>query len=270
MTLLAPSLSALKEMVKICVDYAIEYKILFNAAKSKLIIFKCNKKFVSDPKIAINNDIVNVVNKVEHLGHILNENINNTETSKCIGDFNRQCNLFLAKYKYATSNLRNILFHKYCSNFYGTQILPIYDRSIDEICKAWRVAIRRVWRIPWRTHSRLLPHLAGVMDPKLWFEKRATKFARSALNHNNVNVKNILHMGSRGAYSIFGGNVRHLESKFNFESKNIDKIWQDNQNSEDARIAHQIIELCSMRDNNAETQFSRHECDIMINSLCTD
>ncbi len=30
--------------------------------------------------------------------------------------------------------------------------------------------------VPWRTHNNMLPHLAGMIDPELWFAKRCIKF----------------------------------------------------------------------------------------------
>ncbi len=32
--------------------------------------------------------------------------------------------------------------------------------------------MRRVWWVPWRTHNNMLPYLAGMIDPELWFTKR--------------------------------------------------------------------------------------------------
>ena len=42
LTLLWPSISGLKEMLKICEDYASDYNIIFNAKKSKLMHFGRN------------------------------------------------------------------------------------------------------------------------------------------------------------------------------------------------------------------------------------
>ena len=50
-----------------------------------------------------------------------------SEIAKCISDFNRQCNMFFAEFKYGNSSIRNYLFHRYCNNFYGVQMLPIFD-----------------------------------------------------------------------------------------------------------------------------------------------
>ena len=67
------------------------------------------------------------IDTVVHLGHVLTENVYEFNISKCIEDFNRQCNMFLADFKHVNSQVRNNLFQKYCTSFYGTQILPLFD-----------------------------------------------------------------------------------------------------------------------------------------------
>ena len=175
-------------MIAICCAYAQEFDIKFNAKKSQLIIFRSNTHIVPNPMIKLNGDDVKVVNSIIHLGHILHDKIYRYDASKCVGDFNRQCNLFLANFKFATSQVRNHLFHKYCTSFYGSQILPIYDDTFQDLFRAWRKAVRMVWRVPWRTHSNMLPHLANVIAPELWFAKRAINFARLALFGTNYAV----------------------------------------------------------------------------------
>ena len=79
------------------------------------------------------------------------------------------------------SQVRNNLFQKYCTSFYGTQILPpLLDVNIQSLYTAWRIAIRRVWRIPWTTHNEMLAHIAGVIDPEYWFAKRCIRFIKMA------------------------------------------------------------------------------------------
>ncbi len=58
-----------------------------------------------------------------------------------------------------------------------------------------------------------MPHLAGVMDPELWFSKRCIKFIKMALNSDNIIVRTIPNVGLNGTHSIMGGNCRHLRSK---------------------------------------------------------
>ena len=75
LTILCPSVGALKEMIAICCAYAQEFDIKFNAKKSQLIIFRSNTHIVPNPMIKLNGDDVKVVNSIIHLGHILHEEI---------------------------------------------------------------------------------------------------------------------------------------------------------------------------------------------------
>ncbi len=94
--------------------------------KSLLIIYKCTKSQPSDPCIVINNVRVPRVDEVILLGHYMCEDIYTFNASKCVSDFNRQINMFFANFKHANSYIRNVLFHKHCTAFYGSQVLPMF------------------------------------------------------------------------------------------------------------------------------------------------
>ncbi len=146
--LLTPIVNALNSLVNICKNYAAKYDVMFNAKKSLLIIYRCTRRKPRDPNIYINNVKLPHVNEVIHLSHNLSEDIFKCNASKCVADFNRQCKMYFANFKYANSNISNVLFHKYCIAFYGSQVLPTFNSCKEEIYIARRVAIRRVWRVP--------------------------------------------------------------------------------------------------------------------------
>ena len=75
---------------------------------------------------------------------------------------------------------------------------------MDDVYKAWRIAVRKVWRVPWTTHCDLLPHLAGVMPPELNFEKNAISVIKLLYKSENPVVKVVTGMGIHGYYSILG------------------------------------------------------------------
>ncbi len=143
--------------------------------KTLLMIYKCTKNCPPDPALIINDVQVPRVYEVIHLGHKLSDGIYKFSYTKCVEDFNRQSNIFLANFKHANSNIRNVVFQNYCTSFYDSQILPLFGNCMEDIYTAWRIAMRRVWRVPWRTHNNMLPHLDGMIDPELWFAKRCIK-----------------------------------------------------------------------------------------------
>ena len=69
------------------------------------------------PKITINGVELKPVHRIIHLGHVIHDDIFKSDASKCISDFNTQCNIFFADYKKSSSFIRNHLFLKYCTSF---------------------------------------------------------------------------------------------------------------------------------------------------------
>ena len=71
-TLIAPSLQSLKQMIKICEEYAKEFDIQFNPSKSKLMCF--NNKDSKEFTISINNHVIDRVDNFFHLGKYISSN----------------------------------------------------------------------------------------------------------------------------------------------------------------------------------------------------
>ena len=269
--LLAPSVYALRKMLDISLNYAAKFDVKFND-KSQLIIFKPKPDDTPNPSVYINEVELQAVECLTHLGHDVNDNIFKCDASKCIKDFNIQTNLFLADFKNANSFIRNYLFFKYCTAFYGSQFLPIYDnRVMNPLFVAWRMAVRRVWRVPWTTHNVLLPHIAGVMPPELSFAKRSIKFINKLLISDNLTVKTITGMAINSNKSFIGSSYKHLLAKYDMNIKKVENIWNEVYLSqmEEIRISEQIKELCNMRDSYRPYLLSKVQIRELISFICT-
>ena len=107
--LLFPSVYALETMLNICLNYAARFDGVFND-KSQLIVFKAKIKCVPTPDIYINGTKLNAVNSINHLGHIIHDNIFIQDESKCVKDFYIQFNSFMSDFQYLGSWIRNKLF----------------------------------------------------------------------------------------------------------------------------------------------------------------
>ena len=270
--LLTPSVQGLRIMADICEKYADKYNIMFNGKKSELIIYRCSQSRPPDPGIFINDVRVPRKEKVTHLGHDLYENVFQFGAAKCIKDFNSQCNSFFCDFKNASSHMRNELFSKYCMSFYGSQILPLFNTCMESVYTAWRVAMRKVWRLPWLTHCNLLPHISGNIGIELWFAKRCIKFLEMAYNSDNAVVRTIARMSDYGTYSIMGGNRRYLQCHYDMNVHNIYKHWKCLCENEDniIRISSQVKELCEWRDSCAiDSPLNQGDCKYIIDFLCT-
>ncbi len=125
--------------------------------------------------------------------------------------------MLFANFKNANSYIRNVLFHKYCTAFYGIQVLPMFGDCMQELYTAWRIAVSRVWRVTWSKYCVLLPHLAQCIDIELWFSRRCIRFLNIEMKSDSVVIRTIINMGIEGFYSVMGRNLRLMQSKFKMD-----------------------------------------------------
>ena len=74
--LLCPTKEGLRNMIKICENYAIEHDLLFNGSKSKLLV--CGTTTNILPKFFVNEKEVPVCNTAMHLGNVISNNVHDT------------------------------------------------------------------------------------------------------------------------------------------------------------------------------------------------
>ena len=120
--LMCPTESGMRKMLKICESYASDHDLIFNGAKSKLLIFNSQKTYESDPRLELNGELIPNVKSAVHLGNYLHV-INNHECiEEGIKKFNSQANMFLSRFKSCSPSVRCKLFQQYCMSLYGCQI----------------------------------------------------------------------------------------------------------------------------------------------------
>jgi len=78
--LLAPTVRAMRALLDICNDFASEYDVVFNAAKSKCLIMKPSRgrnvvlESLPSTPFCIGGKVIEFVDSWPHLGHVLNVN----------------------------------------------------------------------------------------------------------------------------------------------------------------------------------------------------
>ena len=73
LTLLAPTVHSLRQMLSICADYALEFKVLFNPTKSKLIVCSPTGATIKSSEIKFMGGTIDAASYDTHLGnYILN------------------------------------------------------------------------------------------------------------------------------------------------------------------------------------------------------
>ena len=271
--LLSPNVQGLKDMLKECEMYACCHNIKFNVQKSQIIVFPCKAQSNIHPSLTISNELIPVVTKVKHLGHILCNNGGYLDESYIAGCFNRTVNMLLANFGSISSDILKKLFTHYCTNFYGVALCNVRSKGFNNLHILWRKAVKRILRLPFRTHNVLLPCILGKPDFDTAILIRIVKFYISMLYSSNDIVKCLAHRCQQQTVSNMGKNISLCYHKYGMSEFSVDSLSQllnitctDNNIEYTAALCNELIIL---RDRQLDSILIYQEYNDILNYLCT-
>ena len=278
--LLSASFNGLKRLIKICEDYAAEYKIKFNGKKSNLIIFS---QYDHDhfPDVEVCGEKVEKVSDLKYLGLIFSGDPGDNFQSSLAKDFNCKFNIFMSDFNKVTSKLKNELFNTYCCSFYGSKLCKF--QNLNHIDIQWKKAIRRIWKLPSRARSALLPHVSNSLPPSICFIKCFVKFYLKNMESNNSIVKYVFQSALSNDTRL-GNNMRYILYKHNltvnyFKDGNTDfstmwnvilSKWNRSYDEYSKRTGEHILELVCRRDSLEPWILTKGEIQEVINLISTN
>jgi len=133
--LMAPSIRAMRQMLKLCEQYAKDFDVLFNANKSKCIISHPHSKhIVHSNTTAISFYIcgkkIDVVDKWPHLGHIVSKDGDDrSDILNRRGSFIGQANNVICWFGKLDCRVKTKLLKAYCSSFYGSELWDFFTTN---------------------------------------------------------------------------------------------------------------------------------------------
>ena len=267
LTLVCPTLSGLKKMVKICEDYAAEYYVKFNGAKSKLLVFSGLGCKPTHCNITVCNETIAATDNAIHLGHHLSTKCRDSVVNSAKGDFWRSFNLFMANFGHLSSFIKNKLFVQYCCYFYGAPLWYLSGNGVSDICTSWRKALRCLWGLHPQTHCDIVIGLSGHVPLLLNLQNRFCKFLSKCLGSKNVIVNYVTKVAIHNPVSSTGKNYLSLYCRKKASHAVNYMIWQDQFDTIRADISA-LKELISIRDGMAECLLSDGEVLDLIESIC--
>jgi hypothetical protein len=141
-SLLSPIPSGMRKLLLMCENYATEFKIRFNAAKSKCILFIAPSKYRTD-RLSPTSEFYAGGHQIEftdhwpHLGHIIHDNSDDQEDilqqrNKLCGQINNVLCVFNKRDPFV--KLKLLL--SYCFSFYGSALWDLSNPGIEKFCCA--------------------------------------------------------------------------------------------------------------------------------------
>ena len=120
-TLLAPSKWALKKMLQICDEYALEFSMLFNPVKSKYMVFNPRRRNIAS-SVSWNGQIIEESKSEVHLGNRVGPRSHVASINDAVSDFYRRFNYFMSNFSFLELDVKYRLFKTFCMAMYGSQL----------------------------------------------------------------------------------------------------------------------------------------------------
>jgi hypothetical protein len=245
--LIAPTASALRQLLAICDSYANEYCISFNAKKSKcLVVIPNSRRFVYDYlkhcDFTVGNKPIEFVDSFSHLGHVINcQSDDKSDILKRKCDFVGQANNVLCYFGKLGPHIKSKLFHSYCSSMYGCELWLLNAAHINDFCVAWRKALRRVWNLPPHSHSYLLPLLSQCLPVFDEICRRSCNFIGACIRNRSSLVRSVAtYSVVYGRYnSILGHNALFCAQRYRCS---INDICGGNSDASIRNCVHNLVE----------------------------
>ena len=252
--LISPTIYGLKNMLKVCELFAVDYHITFNPIKSKLICYNIDSS--TCPPIYLNSQPITILNSNKHLGNFISSDIQDRNVISSVCNLYQRSNSIISDFSSCNSISLDSLHNTFCMHMYGCVLWNLSNGQDEKLKIAWRKVKRRIWKLPRLTHNCIIHGLST--DISALIEKRMINFIHNALNHNS-GCTNLLYTKLRCRHSCFATNFRYLSYKYELclsEWKNdvsflMGKVKMKlNTLYPRSTLSHTVSELCEMRDEN--------------------
>ena len=215
--LLAPSVFALQEMLRICERYAEEHNLTFSTdmdpvkCKTKCTAFVRRVTAIDDVKLCGNK--LPWVDQFKHLGNT----ISNKEGSFIEQDTVIKRAQFISKslelnqeFSFASSRTKFQINHIYNSHFYGSPLWDLSSKSAIQLESSYNQSIKVMFNLPVSTHRMLIEPVSGAMHLRRILMSRFLGFLQQIRSSRKSIPKLLLSHICHDVRSTTGKNLRNI------------------------------------------------------------
>ena len=227
--LLAPTASAMRQMLRLCEEFAEKFSVLFNPSKSKCIVCESSSKrklgtSSQDVAFTLGGSVIDVVDNWLHLGHIVSSDLDDTaDISRSHNKLVTQINSVLCTFSSLDAIVKVKLLKSYCLSLYGCELWNLSHTDIGKICKSWRFGLRRVWSLPSGCRSTILQLLSDSIPLYDLICQRSVMFIKRCLCSESAVVQYVANYGMMHGHmkSLIGRNLVTSSEHFNISVYNL-------------------------------------------------
>ena len=283
--LLTPTLNSLRTQLNICSEYAAEYSMAFNAAKTKLIRIKArNSLQPTEAPVHFMGGTIECVTSGTHLGSPIGNVDLDDVMDMAVKDFNQRVGMLRCHFKWLAPDMMYSLFKSFCMPLYGCVLWDFSHQSVEKFFIAWRKAVRALFGLHPRTHRALLPAICNDDEVSVQLLTRCGRFIRALTSSPNTIVRACAAIVADSSRSAAGHTVSRLCVQGHCSRQLIMDRSQapprlHREDAVESRTAAEggvVRELLCMRHENhvnvcVQTNsffFSLNEIDFIITSIC--
>ncbi len=212
--LLSPTVSSLYSQLKVCESYSVDFNIIFNADKSKLIVYG---KLPTCVTISFQGDVIPVVTQEKHIGNLVGthsdllDHMIQDAANTLYGKFN----LLIRQFGAVDTFILYQLFNTYCLSLYGSQLFDLGStKTMEPLYVAWRKCVRKILGVPYNTHCNLLPLICKDSNIAVKLHKRFLKFIVKANKSKNICIQMCIKHLSKGSMSTVSNSWNYICYKY--------------------------------------------------------
>ncbi len=185
-------------MLNVCNNFSDENGVHFNAIKTVCIKYhsKCHPQGpVKQFSVSLSGTKLKWFDCVKHLGHKLNFCLKSTHCIKYRRwQFIGVVNQIQTEFSFAHPECKCQMLKIYGCSFYGSPLWDLYSTDINCLYTSWNVAFITICGLPYRTHTRYLEYVSGLLYVKHILKCRFIKFIQNMMQGNNKHLQYVLKM----------------------------------------------------------------------------
>ena len=212
---LAPSLSALQDILRTCEEFATSHNLKFstdpNPSKCKTKCMAFLRKPRDLPSMFLCGNPLPWVNSLKHLGTKVTNRIDGCQQDlkqKTAQYIDRNCSLN-QEFKFAHPETRIQVNRIYNCHFSGSQVWDLFSPGFASFEATFNRSIKIMGDLPYATHRNLVGHIAGdhmktkIIKNYLGFIRRVEKSPKYVL-------RQLLDLAREDVTSVTGSNLRNI------------------------------------------------------------
>ena len=213
---LAPSLSALQDILKTCEEYALSHNLKFSTdpnpklCKTKCMAFLFKPRDL--PSLHLCGNPLPWVDRLKHLGTMVSNQIDGCQVDiqmKRAKYIDRNNSIF-QEFSFAHPSSKLKLNTIYNTHFSGSEVWKLFSPGITSFEGSFNKSIKIMCNLPYATHRYLVEPLSGGLGLRKQLIKKYLRFIQSIKNSSKPVIRQMLELCRKDTRTITGANLRNI------------------------------------------------------------